>query len=185
MAGSINLDCVGAAAKNDSRQIRIVSETYNQDFTIDLDQLEVSPKAAGTIDLVKGMLKGFESFGYQIGGFNAYLTSNVISAAGVSSSAAFEMLICSMINTFYNEGKLDAVAYAHIGKYAENHYWNKASGLLDQMACAVGGLITIDFANPAEPAVEKIDFDFGSQDHSLIIVQTGKGHADLDRKSVV
>ena len=98
---------------------------------------------------------------------------------GVSSSAAFEMLICSMLNTFFNEGKMDTVAYAHIGKYAENHYWNKASGLLDQMACAVGGLITIDFVNPAEPAVEKIDFDFASQNHSLIIVQTGKGHADL------
>lgn len=179
LAGSINLDCAGVAAKNNSDQIRIVSETYNQDFTIDLNQLEVSPKAAGTIDLVKGMLKGFTEFGYQIGGFNAYITSNVISAAGVSSSAAFEMLICSMLNTFFNEGKMDTVAYAHIGKYAENHYWNKASGLLDQMACAVGGLITIDFVNPAEPAVEKIDFDFASQNHSLIIVQTGKGHADL------
>ena len=179
LAGSINLDCAGVAAKNNSDQIRIVSKTYNQDFTIDLNQLEVSPKAAGTIDLVKGMLKGFTEFGYQIGGFNAYITSNVISAAGVSSSAAFEMLICSMLNTFFNEGKMDTVAYAHIGKYAENHYWNKASGLLDQMACAVGGLITIDFVNPAEPAVEKIDFDFASQNHSLIIVQTGKGHADL------
>lgn len=179
LAGSINLDCAGVAAKNNSDQIRIVSETYNQDFTIDLNQREVSPKAAGTIDLVKGMLKGFTEFGYQIGGFNAYITSNVISAAGVSSSAAFEMLICSMLNTFFNEGKMDTVAYAHIGKYAENHYWNKASGLLDQMACAVGGLITIDFVNPAEPAVEKIDFDFASQNHSLIIVQTGKGHADL------
>ena len=179
LAGSINLDCAGVAAKNNSDQIRIVSETYNQDFTIDLNQLEVSPKAAGTIDLVKGMLKGFTESGYQIGGFNAYITSNVISAAGVSSSAAFEMLICSMLNTFFNEGKMDTVAYAHIGKYAENHYWNKASGLLDQMACAVGGLITIDFVNPADPAVEKIDFDFASQDHSLIIVQTGKGHADL------
>lgn len=179
LAGSINLDCAGVAAKNNSDQIRIVSETYNQDFTIDLNQLEVSPKAAGTIDLVKGMLKGFTEFGYQIGGFNAYITSNVICAAGVSSSAAFEMLICSMLNTFFNEGKMDTVAYAHIGKYAENHYWNKASGLLDQMACAVGGLITIDFVNPAEPAVEKIDFDFASQNHSLIIVQTGKGHADL------
>ena len=179
LAGSINLDCAGVAAKNNSDQIRIVSETYNQDFTIDLNQLEVSPIAAGTIDLVKGMLKGFTEFGYQIGGFNAYITSNVISAAGVSSSAAFEMLICSMLNTFFNEGKMDMVAYAHIGKYAENHYWNKASGLLDQMACAVGGLITIDFVNPAEPAVEKIDFDFASQNHSLIIVQTGKGHADL------
>ena len=177
LAGSINLDCAGVAAKNNSDQIRIVSETYNQDFTIDLNQLEVSPKAAGTIDLVKGMLKGFTEFGYQIGGFNAYITSNVISAAGVSSSAAFEMLICSMLNTFFNEGKMDTVAYAHIGKYAENHYWNKASGLLDQMACAVGGLITIDFVNPAEPVVEKIDF--ASQNHSLIIVQTGKGHADL------
>lgn len=179
LAGSINLDCAGVAAKNHSDQIRIVSETYNQDFTIDLNQLEVSSKAAGTIDLVKGMLKGFTEFGYEIGGFNAYITSNVISAAGVSSSAAFEMLICSMLNTFFNDGKMNTVAYAHIGKYAENHYWNKGSGLLDQMACAVGGLITIDFVNPAEPAVEKIDFDFASQDHSLIIVQTGKGHADL------
>ena len=125
------------------------------------------------------MLKGFTEFGYEIGGFNAYITSNVISAAGVSSSAAFEMLICSMLNTFFNDGKMNTVAYAHIGKYAENHYWNKGSGLLDQMACAVGGLITIDFVNPGEPAVEKIDFDFASQDHSLIIVQTGKGHADL------
>lgn len=179
LAGSINLDCAGVAAKNNSNQIRIVSETYNQDFTIDLNQLEVSPKAAGTIDLVKGMLKGFTEFGYEIGGFNAYITSNVISAAGVSSSASFEMLICSMLNTFFNEGRMDTVAYAHIGKYAENNYWNKASGLLDQMACAVGGLITIDFVNPAEPQVEKIDFDFASQNHSLIIVQTGKGHADL------
>ncbi len=179
LAGSINLDCVGAAAKNESDKVRIVSETYNQDFTIDLNKLEVSAKAAGTIDLVKGMLAGFKESGYSIGGFNAYITSNVISAAGVSSSAAFEMLICSMVNTLFNEGRMDTVAYAHIGKYAENHYWNKASGLLDQMACAVGGLITIDFVNPAEPAVEKIDFDFASQDHSLIIVQTGKGHADL------
>ena len=74
---------------------------------------------------------------------------------------------------------MDTVAYAHVGKYAENHYWDKASGLLDQMACAVGGLITIDFMEPSDPKVEKIDFDFGSQNHSLIIVQTGRGHADL------
>ena len=179
LAGSINLDCAGVAAKNNSDQIRIVSETYNQDFTIDLNQLEVSPKAAGTIDLVKGMLKGFTEFGYQIGGFNAYITSNVISAAGVSSSAAFEMLICSMLNTFFNEGKMDTVAYAHIGKYAENHYWNKASGLLDQMACAVGGLISIDFVNPAEPAVEKIDFDMEKYGYRLCITDTKGSHADL------
>ena len=84
-----------------------------------------------------------------------------------------------MLNVLYNDGQMDVVDYAHIGKFSENRYWNKQSGLLDQMACAVGGLITIDFKNPNAPKVEKIDFDFSAQDHSLIIVQTGKGHADL------
>ena len=179
LAGSINLDCVGVAAVNDTNFVNIVSETFNQSFTIDLNHLEPSDRMAGTVDLVKGLLKGFEKSGYEVGGFDAYVTSNVISAAGVSSSASFEMLLCSMLNTFFNAGKMDTVAYAHIGKYSENHYWNKASGLLDQMACAVGGLITIDFLEPQAPVVEKIDFDFTSQNHSLIIVNTGKGHADL------
>lgn len=179
LAGSINLDCAGVAAKNGTGKVHIISETYNQSFTIDLDDLAPSEKKAGTIDLVKGLLQGFRESGYKVGGFDAYTTSNVISAAGVSSSASFEMLLCSMLNVFFNEGKMDKVAYAHIGKYAENVYWAKNSGLLDQMACAVGGLITIDFREPAAPVVEKIDFDFSSQNHSLIIVNTGKGHADL------
>ena len=179
LAGSINLDCVAAAAANGTDEIHIISETYNQRFTIRLDDLSPSEKMAGTIDLTKGILQGFKEKGYEIGGFDAYITSNVISAAGVSSSAAYEMLICSMLNTMFNEEKMDVVTYAHIGKYAENKFWNKASGLLDQMACAVGGLITIDFKNPEAPVVEKIDFDFGAQDHSLMIVNTGKGHADL------
>ncbi|MGL5434771.1 MAG: galactokinase [Lachnospiraceae bacterium] len=179
LAASINLDCVGIAARNQSSQVHIISETYDQDFVIDLNQLEPSDKKAGTIDLVKGLLKGFVDSGYEIGGFDAYLTSNVINSAGVSSSAAFEMLICSILNEFYNEGRMSTVTYAHIGKYAENHYWDKGSGLLDQMACAVGGLIAIDFTEPQVPQVEKIAFDFPSMNHSLIIVQTGKGHADL------
>ena len=179
LAGSINLDFVGVAAKNNSSKVHIISETFNQSFIIDLNDLSPSDKKAGTIDLVKGLLQGFKESGYEVGGFNAYITSNVISAAGVSSSASFEMLLCSILNTFFNEGRMDTVAYAHIGKYSENVYWDKASGLLDQMACAVGGLITIDFLEPASPVVEKIDFDFSSQNHSLIIVNTGKGHADL------
>ena len=173
LAGSINLDCVGVAAKNNSSKVHIISETFNQSFIIDLNDLSPSDKKAGTIDLVKGLLQGFKESGYEV------ITSNVISAAGVSSSASFEMLLCSILNTFFNEGRMDTVAYAHIGKYSENVYWDKASGLLDQMACAVGGLITIDFMEPASPVVEKIDFDFSSQNHSLIIVNTGKGHADL------
>lgn len=179
LAGSINLDCVGIGAKNGTRKVNIVSETFDQKFTVDLDDLASSPKMAGTVDLVKGLLKGFQEKGYEVGGFDAYITSNVISAAGVSSSAAFEMLLCSMLNTFFNDNKMDVVAYAHVGKYAENVYWNKSSGLLDQMACAVGGLITIDFYDPQNPKVEQIPFDFEAHNHSLIIVNTGKGHADL------
>ena len=179
LAGSIKLDCVGVAAKNDSNIVNIVSETFNQKFSINLADLSPSSKMAGTVDLVKGLLKGFEEKGYTVGGFDAYITSNVISAAGVSSSAAFEMLLCSMLNVFFNDNKMDVVAYAHVGKYSENHYWNKSSGLLDQMACAVGGLITIDFYDPKNPVVEQIPFDFSSQNYSLIIVNTGKGHADL------
>ncbi|MDO4326614.1 MAG: galactokinase family protein [bacterium] len=179
LAGSINLDCVGAAAKNDSGIVHIISATYDQDFSIKVEDLKPSAKMAGTIDLTKGILEGFLERGYQIGGFDAYITSNVISAAGVSSSASYEMLICSILNVLYNDGQMDVVDYAHIGKFSENRYWNKQSGLLDQMACAVGGLITIDFKNPNAPKVEKIDFDFSAQNHSLIIVQTGKGHADL------
>ena len=179
LAGSINLDCIGAAAKNDTNTIRIISETFNQDFTISLDNLERGEKHVGTVELVKGLVKGFTEFGFNIGGFDLYTSSTVISAAGVSSSAAFEMLLCTIMNHFYNEDKLNIVNYAHIGQYAENKYWDKASGLLDQMACAAGGLITIDFKNPKEPVVEKIDFDFGAQKHKLIIVNTGKGHADL------
>ena len=182
LAGSINLDCVAAAAANGTDEIHITSETYNQRFTIRLDDLSPSEKMAGTIDLTKGMLMGFQEMGYRVGGFDAFITSNVISAAGGSSSASYEMLICSIINTFFNENKVDVVTYAHVGKYAENKYWNKASGLLDQMACAVGGLITIDFVEPMTPMVKKIDFDFQAQNHSLIIVQTGKGHADLSQE---
>ncbi len=182
LAASIDLDCIGAAGVNGTDQVNIVSETFGQSFCVDLDDLKPSERMAGTIDLVKGILKGFTEAGFKIGGFDAYITSSVISAAGVSSSAAFEMLICSILNEFFNDGRLSMVDYAHMGQYAENHYWNKASGLLDQMACAVGGLISIDFKDPDEPAVEKIDFDFQSQGYSLIIVNTGKGHADLSEE---
>ena len=159
LAGSINLDCVAAARRTDTGVIRIISETFNQDFQFSVDDLKPSASMAGTVDLTKGLIAGFKEKGYCVGGFDAYITSNVISAAGVSSSAAYEMLICSMVNYLYNDGAIDVVTYAHIGKYAENVYWNKASGLLDQMACAVGGLITIDFKNPAAPAVEQVDYD--------------------------
>lgn len=179
LAGSIQLDCVAAAGKNNSNIVNIISETYDQHLEISLDDLEPSEEHAGTPDLLKGILKGFIEEGYAIGGFDAYVTTNVIGAAGVSSSASFEMLICSMVDYFFNDLKLNTVAYAKIGKYAENKYWNKQSGLLDQMACASGGIVAMDFKNPDQPVIEKIDFSFDSINYDLIIVNTGKGHADL------
>lgn len=182
LAGSINLDCVAAAGKNGRNEIRIISESFAQDFVIALDNLEPSPRYAGTVDLTKGILRAFTESGCHVGGFNAYITSNVIASAGVSSSASYEMLICSVLNELFNDGKLDLVSYAHMGQYAENQYWKKASGLMDQMACAVGGLISLDFRDPKEPAVEKLAFDFAKTGYSMVMVQTGKGHADLSEE---
>lgn len=179
LGGSINLDCIAAATNNGSNIVNIVSESFSQKFKIDINDIAPGIEKAGTTELLKGILAGFKERKADIGGFDAYITSNVISSAGVSSSAAFETLICQIINTLFNDGKLSKTDYAYIGKYAENRYWDKASGLLDQMCCAYGGLISIDFKNPDMPKVNEIDFDFGAAKHDLIIVQTGRGHADL------
>lgn len=179
LGGSINLDCIAAATNNGSNIVNIVSESFSQKFKIDINDIAPGIEKAGTTELLKGILAGFKERKADIGGFDAYITSNVISSAGVSSSAAFETLICQIINTLFNDGKLSKTDYAYIGKYAENHYWDKASGLLDQMCCAYGGLISIDFKNPDMPKVNEIDFDFEAAKHDLIIVQTGRGHADL------
>lgn len=182
LAGSINLDCVASAGKNHTNQVVIISETFNQQINIDLNELQPTDETTGTKPLLKGILAGFLAKGYLIGGFNAYITSNVISSAGVSSSASFEMLICCIINYLFNENQIRVETFAQIGKYAENKYWNKQSGLLDQMACAVGGLITIDFKCPEIPIVQSIDFNFDQINYDLLIVNTGKGHADLSEE---
>lgn len=179
LAGSVNQDCICAARKNGKNEIRIISETFHQDFVIRLDQLEPTEKATGTVALMRGILAGFKERGFAIGGFDAFTTSNVISAAGVSSSASFEMLICSILDYFFNDGKLTVTNYAHAGRFAENKYWNKASGLLDQMACASGGIVTIDFKDCENPKVEKIDFSLDEIGCDLLIINTGKGHANM------
>lgn len=179
LAGSIQLDCVAAANKNDSDVVNIISETYNQHLQIKLEELEPSKEHAGTPDLLKGILAGFVKEGFNVGGFDAYVTTNVIGAAGVSSSASFEMLVCCILDYLFNETSLSIVDYAKVGKFSENVYWNKQSGLLDQMGCASGGIVAMDFKNPDQPVIEKIDFSFDSIGYDLIIVNTGKGHADL------
>ncbi len=182
LAGSINLDCVCAAGKNGSTKVNIVSVDFNQKFTIDISDLAEGNRHTGTVELTKGIFKAFENEGFSVGGFDAYITGNVIPSAGVSSSASYEMLICSIVNELFNDGKIDVVRYAHMGKFSENVYWKKASGLMDQMACAVGGLIALDFEDPESPKVSAVDFDFQSQGYDMVMVQTGKGHADLSEE---
>lgn len=181
LAGSINLDCVGIASKQANNMINVVSVDYDLDFSINADTL-LSSKTNSTVALVEGLLEGFKQRGYKIGGFNVYISSNVIAAAGVSSSASFEMLICAIINDLFNNNELDMIEYAKIGQYAENNYWMKSSGLLDQMACAVGGIIYIDFKDEKNPKVEKMEIDFEKEGYGLVIVNTGKSHADLSEE---
>ncbi len=178
LAASIQLDCIGVAAPSGDAIITIHDDIYGT-IEVDTTNTERIIDEKGSPALVRGMLQGFKNNGYSVGGFNACITSSVIPAAGVSSSAAFEMLICLMIDKLFNDGIIPVAKYASIGQFSENAYWDKASGLLDQMACAVGGLVAMDFANPKEPKVEKIPFDFAKQNYSLMIVNTGKGHADL------
>lgn len=179
LTGSIDLDTIAAASPTEDSVITLRSEGYENVYTVNLDQLEISAEDDGTAGLIRGIASGFAEKGYAIGGFHAYVSSNVYSASGLSSSASFEMLVCSILNEFYNDGKLDAVQMGKIGKYAENKFWNKPSGLLDQIACAHGGLISIDFEDPETPVIEHVSYRFADDGYSLVIVNTGGNHADL------
>lgn len=180
LTASIAMDTIAAARKNGTSLVHVISEGYKA-ITIDLENLDSECKCKGTLSLLIGMFECAMKKGYKVEGFDAYITTEVIGAAGVSSSASFEMLICAIMNYFSNEGKIDYVEYAKIGQYAEHEYWLKQSGLLDQMACAVGGVIAIDFKEEM-PKVEKVEFGYDKLGYDLIIVNTGKGHADLSEE---
>ena len=179
LAASINLDAIAIAAKNDENIVRVKSRGYNMDVC-DITDLEIKEDEKGhSPALVRGMCAGFKKFGYEIGGFDACTMSSVLSGSGLSSSAAYEVLVGTMLNYLYNDGKVDAITIAKIAQYAENVYFDKPCGLMDQMACSVGGFVTIDFNNPAEPIVNEVKFDFASSGHSLCIVDTKGSHSDL------
>lgn len=129
--------------------------------------------------LIRGILARFRTLGYKIGGFKAYAQSAVLKGSGISSSVAFEVLIGTILSHLYHDGQIDPIVIAQIGQYAENNYFMKPCGLMDQLACAIGGFVTIDFKDKAAPKVEKIDFDFANSDHVLCIVDTKGDHADL------
>lgn len=179
LAAGISLDAIAVASKNDTGVVSIKSKGYPMDV-ISCDELEVDEKNFGkSSELIRGILSRFKQLGYNIGGFDATTASKVLSGSGLSSSAAFEVLVCTILNHLYNDGKIDPVEIAQISQYAENVYFGKPCGLLDQMACSVGGFVTIDFNDPSKPIIKKVDFDFASCGHSLCIVDTKGDHSDL------
>lgn len=179
LAAAVNLDVVAIVAFHDEGVIRLKSEGYSAD-TIELGSLEADPGEAGTsASLIRGVCAGFVRAGVKIGGFDAYTTSDVLSGSGLSSSAAFEVLLGTIIDKQYNGGRAGAVEIAKIGQFAENKYFGKASGLMDQMVSSVGGFVYIDFKEPAEPEIRSVEFDFSAAGYSLCITDTKGSHADL------
>ncbi len=179
LAASLSLDVVAAAAKNDEGVVRIKSAGYPMDVVSCSDLAVRDADAGRSRSLVRGMLDRFVQLGYKVGGFDATTASQVLSGSGLSSSAAFEVLIGTLINHLYNDGKVSPVEIAKIAQYAENVHFKKPCGLLDQMACSVGGFVTIDFADPQKPVIGKVAFDFASCGHALCIVDTKGSHSDL------
>ena len=179
LCGSVDLDMLACAVPNGLNKIRILSEGYAA-LEVELDSLlprkeEINTSAA----LVRGVAAKVQELGYDLKGFDAYVTSTVLSGSGLSSSAAYEVLIGNILNRFCCDGNMDAIEIAKTGQYAENVYFGKPCGLMDQMGSSVGGAVAIDFADPKAPVVKQAGYDFTKSGHALCIVDTGSCHADL------
>lgn len=180
LAAAVNLDNIAVAAKNNSNIIRILSIGYPQ-FEVDLSVLNPDKNEYFTsASLLRGISSRLKTLGFAIGGFNAIIDGGVPKGSGLSSSASFEVLIGTIISHLFNKGNLDPITNAITGQFAENNFFGKPCGLMDQTACAVGGFITIDFKDPSNPIVNKVDFDFSSTGFALLITDTGGNHADLN-----
>ncbi len=178
LAGAVNLDMIAVAATNGTQTIRIKSTGYPE-FQVDLSALEIDKSQFYTSSaIVKGICARMKQLGYEIGGFDACIDGRVPKGSGLSSSASFEVLIGAIENHLFNAGKMSGVENAIIGQWSENNYFGKPCGLMDQTACAVGGLITIDFKDPSKPIVKEVDFDFVSTGFALVITDVGGGHDD-------
>jgi galactokinase len=179
LAASVNLDTVAAAAKRDDN-FAIEKSAGHSKISIDISDLKIHEGEFGKSEgLIRGVCAGFKEYGYKIGGFSAASASCVLAGSGLSSSAAYEVLIGTILNHLYNDGKVSAVDIAKIAQFAENKYFGKPCGLMDQMASSVGSFITIDFKDPSEPIINKVEFDFASCGHALCIIDTGGNHANL------
>ena len=179
LAAAVNLDTVAAVRVNGTDVIRIQSEGYPL-CEVSLDQLTpVEAEINTTMALIRGVAARFAQLGCQVAGFDAYVTSTVLPGSGLSSSAAYEVLIGTIINHLFFDGKVSQPEIAMIGQYAENVFFGKPCGLMDQTASAVGGMVTIDFFEKGNPVIESVEFDFASCGHALCIIDSRASHADL------
>ncbi len=181
LAASISLDIISVAASTEDAFICIKSEGFPEDVVSlsDVEDVKQDEKYKASA-IIRGMCDGFKKNGLNVGGYYAYTTSSVLKGSGLSSSAAFEDMVGNMLSHFYNGGSVDNVEIAKIAQYAENVHFGKPCGLMDQMACAVGGFIAIDFEDAKNPKVERLPFELSSHGLSLCIVDTGGNHADLN-----
>lgn len=179
LAASINLDVLATVAKNTNNIVSVYSDGYGS-IEISLDDLNIVEEEFGTTkSIIKGVLHFLKEDGYKIGAFDAYITSDVLGGSGLSSSASFEALIGTIISALFNDNKISQVEIAIIGQKAENIYFGKPCGLMDQVACSLGNLVHIDFADKDNPKIEPIGYDFSKSGYSLCIVDTNASHADL------
>lgn len=177
LCGSVNLDVIAVVVPDSSNKIQIKSEGYDIDI-IDVNDTNINPQEENkSISLIRGTAAKFKELGYNLSGFKAYATSTVLKGSGISSSAAYEVLIGNIFNSLFADKKVNPVEIAKIGQYAENTYFGKPCGLMDQMASSVGGVISIDFNNPESPLIDKIDFNMNG--YSLCIIDSNADHADL------
>lgn len=179
VAASVNLDSVALVKVNNTKIVNFKSEGFDI-LPVDLSDLSVqSNEVNKTESLIRGIAARFVQLGYRIGGFDAVSNSKVLPGSGISSSASFEVLVGEIFNHLFNDGKINPIEIAQISQYAENEYFGKPCGLMDQMAISVGGFTAIDFKDPAKPIVEKVDFDFKKAGYHLVITNTKGDHADL------
>lgn len=181
LAASVNLQTTAVVAANADNVINITSQGFGC-IKLSANDTDYRPEEEGTtISLVRGVLAGFKAIGCQVGGFSALVSSSILPGSGLSSSAAFEVLIGRILNELYNDNVVNDVIIARIGQFAENFWFGKPCGLMDQTASAVGGLVAIDFKQPARPQIELLDSSFDQYGHSICITNTGTSHADLTR----
>jgi galactokinase len=182
LAAAVDLDVLTVAGKCDDGVITILSEGYPKTI-VDSHHLEaVAGEKYTTAALVRGVCARMVQLGYKIGGFQACMNSDVPKGSGLSSSAAFEVEVVTILDSLYNQGQMDPVLKAQISQFAENQYFGKPSGLMDQTSCSVGGFVTIDFKDASRPVVHKVDYDFSSSGYVLVVVETGGDHADLNEE---